>query len=40
VYLAHLIFRQTEWCTRFYGDDLVRFYLRHARVLMDETARG
>ncbi len=36
VYLAHLIFRQTEWCTRFYGDDLVRFYLGHSRVVLAE----
>lgn len=37
VYFAHLIFRQTEWCTRFYGDDLVRFYLDHARTILDEV---
>ena len=36
VYLAHIMFRQTEWCTRFYGDDLVRFYLGHSRTVLDE----
>jgi aminoglycoside phosphotransferase len=36
VYLAHIMFRQTEWCTRYYGDDLVRFYLRHSRTMLDE----
>ena len=36
VYLAHIMFRQTEWCTRFYGDDLVRFYLAHSRTILDE----
>lgn len=37
-YLAHIMFRQTEWCTRFYGDDLVRFYLRHSRTTLDELS--
>lgn len=36
VYLAHLMFRQTEWCTRFYGDDRVRFYVDHSRTVLDE----
>jgi fructosamine-3-kinase len=36
VYLAHIMFRQTEWCTRYYGDDLVRFYLRHSRTILGE----
>jgi hypothetical protein len=38
VYLAHLMFRQTEWCTRFYGDDLVRFYLAHSRTILGELS--
>ena len=36
VYLAHIMFRQTEWCTRFYDDNLVRFYLAHSRTILDE----
>jgi aminoglycoside phosphotransferase (APT) family kinase protein len=39
VYLAHIMFRQIEWCTRFYGDDLVRFYLDHSRTILDELPR-
>jgi aminoglycoside phosphotransferase (APT) family kinase protein len=39
VYLAHLIFRQTEWCTRFYDEDRVRFYLDHSRSVLTELDR-
>lgn len=35
VYLAHIMFRQTEWCTRFYSDDQVRFYIDHSRRILD-----
>jgi hypothetical protein len=36
VYLAHLIFRQTEWCTRFYDADRVRFYIDHSRTVLGD----
>jgi hypothetical protein len=40
VYLAHIMFRQTEWCTRFYTDDLVRFYLDHSRTILSELSEA
>jgi aminoglycoside phosphotransferase (APT) family kinase protein len=36
VYFAHLMFRQTEWSTRFYDEDRVRFYLDHSRTILTE----
>ena len=35
-YVAHLVFRQVEWCTRFYDADRVRFFIDHSRKVLAE----